>query len=169
VATKLKDNNPARNRSTRKTESSLLAGILFDAAGVRYTPTHAVKGGKRYRYYTSQSVIQHQESAGIPRVPASELERVVIARVAAMFQPAEMTAMLRGKGPVVPAAVISRGSHYCKKLQPEDREKFIRAVLTRVTVLRDAVELEISSERMKSIVLGEPRAPNDSDDDQKFT
>jgi site-specific DNA recombinase len=167
VAAKLKENNPARNRSTRKTESSLLAGILFDAAGVRYTPTHAVKGGKRYRYYTSQSIIQHQESAGIPRIPASELERVVIARIAAMLQPNGMAAMLNGKRRVVPASVINRGSHYCKELQAGDRERFIRTILTRVTVLVDAVELEISIERMKSIVFGGP-ADSDSDHDRKI-
>ena len=51
-----------------------MTGILFDAAGNRYTPTHAVKNGKRYRYYTSQAVIRGRNpsfpSVAGPVVPA---------------------------------------------------------------------------------------------------
>lgn len=168
VASMLKENNPARIRSTRRTEESLLAGILFDAAGVRYTPTHAVKSGKRYRYYTSQSVIQHQPPAGVPRIPASELERVIVARIAGLLQSTELDSVLRRRGTRIPAAVIARGSHYCKYLEPGDRERFIKAVLTRVTVLNDAVELEISSEKLKSTVLNKSQSASDDKEDRKI-
>src|SRR4029077_20321187 len=33
--------------------SSILVGRVFDAAGARLTPTHAVKGCRRYRYYAT--------------------------------------------------------------------------------------------------------------------
>src|SRR5439155_8006982 len=38
---------------TRSGRKSLLAGLLFDETGDRLTPSHAVKGGRRYRYYIS--------------------------------------------------------------------------------------------------------------------
>src|SRR6266511_609742 len=38
--------------------SALLTGRLFDAYGNRMSPTHANKGGARYRYYISQAVLQ---------------------------------------------------------------------------------------------------------------
>jgi hypothetical protein len=44
------------------------------------TPSHANKGGARYRYYVSQAVLQRRrENAGtVSRVPASEVEQAVI-------------------------------------------------------------------------------------------
>jgi site-specific DNA recombinase len=38
-------------------EPSLLAGLLVDASGERLTPSHAVKKGRRYRYYVSTVLI----------------------------------------------------------------------------------------------------------------
>ena len=38
-------------------EPSLLAGLLVDAKGERLTPSHAVKKGRRYRYYISAALI----------------------------------------------------------------------------------------------------------------
>ena len=85
VAENLSSNNPAPRTRPRATSPSPLAGLVFDASGVRYTPTHAVKKGKRYRYYTSQSAIQHKDPAGIARIPACELESVVEGRIQALL------------------------------------------------------------------------------------
>src|SRR5436189_5727817 len=40
-------------RRAKAAESSLLTGLLVDARGERLTPSHAVKKGRRYRYYLS--------------------------------------------------------------------------------------------------------------------
>ena len=43
------------------------------------TPTHAQKGSRRYRYYVSQAVLQRKPERGsISRIPAPEIERLVI-------------------------------------------------------------------------------------------
>src|SRR5947207_15916577 len=44
-------------RKAKAAEPSLLAGLLVDAQGERLTPTHAVKNGRRYRYYVSAALI----------------------------------------------------------------------------------------------------------------
>jgi hypothetical protein len=54
----LDDNIQGKRSKARATKESLFTGILFDAAGTRYTPTHANKNGRRYRYYTSQAAIK---------------------------------------------------------------------------------------------------------------
>ena len=59
VAVQLKSHRFTRPTPGRPHSPSLLRGILFDNRGVRLTPTHTMKKGKRYGYYTSQSVIQH--------------------------------------------------------------------------------------------------------------
>jgi hypothetical protein len=40
-------------RKATAAEPSLLAGLLVDARGERLTPSHAIKRGRRYRYYVS--------------------------------------------------------------------------------------------------------------------
>jgi DNA invertase Pin-like site-specific DNA recombinase len=61
--------------------SALLTGRLFDERGHRMSPSHTNKGGARYRYYVSQAVLQRKPQApgAIGRVPAAEIEALVIA------------------------------------------------------------------------------------------
>ena len=42
-------------------EPSLLAGMLTDGHGNRFIPSHAVKNGRRYRYYVSAAPITKTE------------------------------------------------------------------------------------------------------------
>jgi hypothetical protein len=58
-------------------------GRIFDDRGNRMTPSYARKGGKRYRYYLSSALSNGQaEHAGaVRRVPASEIETIVIEAV----------------------------------------------------------------------------------------
>jgi site-specific DNA recombinase len=58
-----------------------LAGRLFDERGSRMTPSHTNKGGVRYCYYVSQAVLQNKPAGPIGRVPAPEIEALVIAAV----------------------------------------------------------------------------------------
>jgi len=76
-------NTAERNSGPRTREPSLLAGLLFDSAGNRMTPTHAGKQGTRYRYYASRPLItkdQTDGSAGM-RLPAEAIEQLVTSRV----------------------------------------------------------------------------------------
>src|SRR5438132_10765944 len=59
---------------------AILSGRLFDHRGNRMSPTHANKGGLRYRYYVSQAVLQRkpQPSGLVSRVPAAEIEVLVV-------------------------------------------------------------------------------------------
>lgn len=71
-----------RNRASAK-NPSLLAGLIVDAEGERLTPSHAAKGGKRYRYYVSRSLITDPgiTSESSWRLPAVELERIVVKQI----------------------------------------------------------------------------------------
>src|SRR5277367_5614129 len=66
---------------TMKAEPSPLAGKLFDEQGQRLTPSHAVKGARRYRYYVSHKLIEGKaDQAGRGwRLPAAEIEGRVAA------------------------------------------------------------------------------------------
>ncbi len=59
-------------------------GRLYDDRGNRMSPTHAVKKGLRYRYYVSTMLVQgrRSEAGSMPRLPASELESLVLDAIA---------------------------------------------------------------------------------------
>ena len=69
---------------------ALLAGRVFDEQGRRMTPTHTNKKGVRYSYYVSQAVLRKHSPGSIGRVPAPEVEGLVVDAI---------RRHLRGNGP----------------------------------------------------------------------
>jgi site-specific DNA recombinase len=86
-----------RRRQARAGSDALLIGRIFDDRGNRLTPTSAHKQGARYRYYVSAPLMQgRREDAGsVPRVPAPEIEQMVIATVHREFMPPNVPMILR--------------------------------------------------------------------------
>src|SRR5262245_25409036 len=72
-----------RHKTARTNSEALLSGRIFDDRGNRMTPSHVRKRGIKYRYYLSSVLFQGQsERAGsIRRVPATEIEALVIKSV----------------------------------------------------------------------------------------
>src|SRR5262249_21894220 len=83
VQRKLATNRFARATGAGATRVSLLAGLLYDDAGARMTPTHASKKGTRYRYYVSPGLVRgtRRHAPRGRRVPAGDLERLVEERL----------------------------------------------------------------------------------------
>ncbi len=67
------------SRQKRRVTQSPLTGLLFDENGNGFTPSHANKKGRRYRYYVNRAVLQNKErSAGsVQRISASKVEGIV--------------------------------------------------------------------------------------------
>jgi site-specific DNA recombinase len=80
VQTKLTSQAQAR-RQARAGSDALLLGRIFDDRGNRMTPASAHKQGARYRYYVSAPLMQgrREEAGSVPRVPAPNIEQLVIA------------------------------------------------------------------------------------------
>jgi site-specific DNA recombinase len=73
---------PGRPVGGSKSTPSFLSAKLFDENGVRFIPTHVLKNRKRYRYYTSQTVLgQAGLMPSITRFPAQELEQFIKAQI----------------------------------------------------------------------------------------
>jgi DNA invertase Pin-like site-specific DNA recombinase len=77
------DQQRTNHAKTRQQSQSLLMGRIFDERGNRMTPSYAVKNGVRYRYYISTPLIQGQadKTAKLNRVPAAEIEMLIISAV----------------------------------------------------------------------------------------
>jgi hypothetical protein len=73
--------NDQRNNHTvtRAKSDALLIGRIYDDRGNRMTPSHARKGGIKYRYYLSSPLLHAQPGrvGSVRRVPAAEVEALV--------------------------------------------------------------------------------------------
>src|SRR6201987_6555505 len=77
--------NDQRNNHmvTRGKSDALLIGRIYDDRGNRMTPSHARKGGIKYRYYLSSPLlhVQPRRVGLVSRVPAAEVEALVACAV----------------------------------------------------------------------------------------
>ena len=81
VAQLLLERSTGRGARNSSTKSCVLIGKLFDESGEGLTPSHAVKGDRRYRYYVSRSLMKGSAARldGGWRLPAAEIERSIAA------------------------------------------------------------------------------------------
>lgn len=97
VQQRLQENRKACSLQTDAKQPSLLAGKLVDCQGNRMTPTHAVKAGRRYRYYVTTALITDPGKASSQgqRIPAGDVEAIVLDRLRQFFASSgEISAML---------------------------------------------------------------------------
>jgi site-specific DNA recombinase len=87
VQTKL-DKQINNHKILRTKSEALLLGRIFDDRGNRMTPSHARKGGIKYRYYISSALLQGQpeRSGAVRRIPAKEIESLVVKAVRIHFK-----------------------------------------------------------------------------------
>jgi site-specific DNA recombinase len=89
-AVQAKLNEQANNlKAVRAKSEALLAGRIYDDRSNRMSPSHARKRGIKYRYYLSSALLRGDaERAGsIRRVPAAEIEALVIRSVRGHLKP----------------------------------------------------------------------------------
>jgi DNA invertase Pin-like site-specific DNA recombinase len=169
VAARLKANNQANRVAKSQSSPSLLSGIVYDAKGVRLTPTHAVKCGKRYRYYTSQSAIKRTNNrAAVTRFPAQEIEGLVIEQIHLLLGSADKCTSGMSHSPDTDVAA-QRAKELVKgwfKLETAKRQEFVRNVLKRVVVGQAALWIEVDKAELIENLLG--RKPESGTTDRRI-
>ncbi len=158
---------------------SPLAGLLFDASGERLTPTHAVKAGRRYRYYVSRPLVTGtRASAGDGvRCPAGEVEALVTTRLLGLLgDRAALFGALRDAG-ALPATAAEQGrvlqgaaelARRWPGLEPAAQASALRALLRRVELHPERLDLHIDPQALGRVlvehgaVTGTPLPPDDT-------
>lgn len=158
VAARLHANNQAHRMGKSHSTPSLLGGRLFDGKGARFTPTHTVKNAKRYRYYTSQTVIRQAGTKPvISRFPAQELERFVKSQIHLLLQAPEKCTGGMENSPSKDAAA-ERAQELARewpKLEISKQYEFMRNILKRVVLGQTTVRIEIDKTKLLRILLAE--------------
>jgi DNA invertase Pin-like site-specific DNA recombinase len=164
VQTVLAQNRVERATSVRAKHPSLLGGFVFDATGERLTPTYAVKKGTRYRYYISARLMREVKGnrSGGWRIPAGDLEGLVIERLRTFLaDPATiLDAVSDQLHPGSPQSqLIEQGGQAAKELEgrqaPDKVKATLMALLCRVAVHPDRIEINISRRRLAEWLSGQ--------------
>ena len=167
VQAMLAQNRLERATGARAKHPSLLAGLVFDESGGRLTPTYAVKKGTRYRYYVSTGLLigAKKERSNGRRIPAGNLEGLVIDRLRAFF--ADPRAVLdaiddESGGGSGQRQLIERGRQAGEELgaQAPDKVKSILMTLAcRVVINLDRIDVKISRRRLASLLTRQSMDP----------
>jgi site-specific DNA recombinase len=160
VQTKLAGNAVERRSGERTKNPSLLGGLLFDGDSHRMTPSHANKNGTRYRYYVSRPLISQSRAAAPQalRIPAAEIEQLVIARLGQFFsEPARIADALPVQ--IETAAeqrhLLQRAAELSANwpaLTAVRRRRIIAALVDRIVVAVDRVEFHLLPSHLAAVL-----------------
>jgi hypothetical protein len=164
-----------RGRANSK-HPSLLAGLLFTAEGVPFTPSHAVNHGRRYRYYVERSLLTPQTEKGKSgalqlknssngvqkggwRLPAHQIEQFILKQVAVFLK--DHSALFdafrfKRKSPAIVYALLARAAKLadgCETGSFASSLEIIAALVQRVTIAQDQVTIEIGREGLAKRLL----------------
>jgi hypothetical protein len=175
VQEKLAANRRERSLASGAKEPSLLAGLIVDGNGDRMTPTHAVKAGRRYRYYVSAPLITgaDRDAPNGLRVPAGDLEALVLDQLRALLASRiEVDAALahRDLDARDLDAVLQRAGRLADgwpTRSPLELRHVARSLVDQVTVEADRITLRLSRTSLLSTLQGgeadQPEPSPDSD------
>jgi site-specific DNA recombinase len=159
VQAKLKSDNQGRRNGIRGNSSSMLVGLLQNVAGRRFSPSHTVKNGKRYRYYVLQAEAQDsdRQSKAI-RVPAYDVERQVSLSLRSFLQSTNevmKSLTVLEDHPELTQRLITAARKQADewpRASPSAVRDLVRRVVRRVVIEEDRIALEMSRSELRRFI-----------------
>jgi hypothetical protein len=140
---------------------ALLKGLIFGPTGAAMTPAHARKNGKLYRYYVAMDVIRNGSRAcPIRRVPAAQIEAVVIAQIKTMVQTPEIIvatwrAARKSIKDLTERQVGDELRHFdalWSELFPAEQARIVHLLVERVDLSEKGADITLRTEGLASLI-----------------
>ncbi len=144
-----------------------LAGIIFDHKGERLTPSHAVKSGRRYRYYISQYLVTDRAKPDGIRLSAPEIEGAVAAAVRNLLNDPTQLEKLLGSHAATPSElkqVIANSQELVTTISRKtaaDQLMILRPVLSKVIIGNTDLSLDIRLQRLAALLVKQDASGSD--------
>jgi site-specific DNA recombinase len=132
VRAKLHANKRGIKARVTTATSSPLAGKFTDETGDRLTPSHAVRRGKRHRYYVSRRLIARsgERNIGGWRLPAAALETAVVGLISdALLTQVSTQCLVLNAPPEMLQEQPSRARDLAAALNGADRDPTLSAIV----------------------------------------
>jgi site-specific DNA recombinase len=131
----------------RPNDEAFLAGKLFDDRGNRMGPSHAAKGGRRWRYYVSRAILTGRKSdaGSVVRVPAAQIEKQVFDAVKHALASNRLIDGLGARSRVDPSADAA-GAYPTAgaPIQELSIHEEVRDAIERATIRATQIEIQLS-------------------------
>jgi hypothetical protein len=140
---------------------ALLKGIIFGPTGVAMSPTHTRKNGRLYRYYLSQTVLKQGASdCPVARVPAAEIEKIVIDQVRLLLLSPEIIVQtwrnvrksIKGLTESDVRGALLAFEPLWNELFPAEQARIIELLVERVDIRNDRVDIKLRIAGVSSLV-----------------
>ena len=159
VQEQLAENRVDHRKQMRARVPSLLTGLVFDEAGERLTPSHSNKGGQRYRYYISKSLVRGRPRADEQgkrwRIPAAEIENAVLVALGSFLddQGALISILsLRRLPPAQTASVLKATTAVSRSLTQDHAGQLrstLQSILSRIEIGDTTLTLTVALGRLR--------------------
>jgi site-specific DNA recombinase len=150
-----------RSTRPRGRAPAILKGLLFGPTGTAMTPAHARKNGKLYRYYVATSAIKNGPSAcPIRRVPAAQIEAVVIAQIKTMVQTPEIIVAtwraarksIKGLTENQVGDELRHFDELWSQLFPAEQARIVQLLVVRVDLSDKGADITLRTEGLASLI-----------------
>ena len=160
VQAQLSRNRKTSRQRVRERSSSLLAGLMEDANGNRFTPSFTIKNERRYRYYVSQLAIKNaaDQGAGSVRLPALEVEKLVTEKLHAFLKSdADLFHELStaGESPAVIQQLVAGAKKLAARwpsLRLAELRDLFASFLQRVIIHENTIQILISKTLLRQLL-----------------
>jgi DNA invertase Pin-like site-specific DNA recombinase len=159
VQKQLAENRVDHRKQMRARVPSLLTGLVFDEAGERLTPSHSNRGGLRYRYYISKSLVRGRprkdEQGKRWRIPAIEIENAVLVALGSFLddQSALSSIMSLGRLPPAQTASVLKATTAVSRSLTQDHAGQLRStlqsILSRIEIGDTTLTLTVALGRLR--------------------
>jgi site-specific DNA recombinase len=162
VQAQFKANLQAERKRPRTTGQSALTGLLYDSEGNRFTPSHANKKGRRYRYYVSQSLIhgRGKGSRGPVRLPAGEIEALISSQLKELLESPQRLLDLLSEPSASQREVQSLLHAVQESGDSTDKaQSLLKSAVARIVVYDEQIEVQIDKRALHHELLGKEVDP----------
>jgi site-specific DNA recombinase len=161
VQTKFQESPRKRAAATRAQTPALLKGLIFGPTGIAMSPTHTRKNGRLYRYYLSQAALKQGSSdCPVARVPAAEIEKIVIDQVRLLLLSPEIIVQtwrsarksIKGLTESEVRDALQSFDPLWNELFPAEQARIIGFLVERVDIRTDRVDIKLRLAGITSLV-----------------
>lgn len=148
-----------RTRQLGRTPA-LLKGLLFGPNGAAMTPSHTRKRGKLYRYYTSTDCLKRADPLSpLRRVPAADIEAVVIAQIKTMLQSPEIVVAtcraarqaIKGLTERAVRDELFRFDELWNELFPAEQARIVQLLVQRVDISEAGADIQLRVDGLTTV------------------
>jgi len=154
VQQQLQSNRVSRRNGEHVDAPSLMPGMVFDGLGRPMTPTKTIHSGRCYRYYASRCETNEVKQHPVWRVPASDLEEIVIGKLSnflsdhSALQDQFQGCSLQELEQIFDLAKV-RSKELCAA-EPHGQRKLLLDWISRVVIGNNEVEFKVKLEAIFS-------------------